>query len=613
MHMRRRKSRGLILYLIAGICLLSGCSAVDNDAIGGTVDTSVNIDVPYATTTPIPEYLNVPDSVVIDANGSVTVNDKTLLTNDLPLEKDDTDESSYPTLSLGDTGLAVQSLQQRLTELGYYTQGVSSIYDAATETAVKRFEKTYGIMQTGIATPVFQEKLFSANAVSYGTAEYDAAVVSQYTTLQRGAVGSSVYALQQRLKELGYPITELTAVYDEDTENAVKLFYEAYGLEPQSVAYISVQKELYSEDALPYSVDGTVQTAQTDETTQYLGKVGTLVMQIQTRLRELGYTEANPSGIFDTQTEDAVKLFEEACGYEATGRMTYDLQLILFSDQAPKYGTVYTYEETVYPQLKQGDSGTMVKTLQTRLIELGYASGEGNGEFGEETVQALKLFQRYNDLDETGIATSKDQNVLYSPTALSYQDVLSGITRATAAPAATARTNISFDPDGVEGLRTLKKGFSGDDVSEVQARLNALSYTCSTDGYYDDSTQTAVKQFQSAIGMPQTGEVTPELKQYLASNAAPMNGIAIYNATQTYELLQEGDTGEAVTRLQQRLWTLGYLLTEDVEDSIGVYHDKTADAVRSAQQAMGYVEASGTASAEFQCFLFSSYGEYIKK
>ena len=122
-----------------------------------------------------------------------------------------------------------------------------------------------------------------------------------------------------------------------------------------------------------------------------------------------------------------------------------------------------------------------------------------------------------------------------------------------------------------------------------------------------------MRTFQSAIGMPQTGEVTPELKLYLTSNAAPMNGITIYNSTQTYQLLQEGDTGDSVTLLQQRLWTLGYLLTEDVENSIGTYHDKTADAVRAAQQAMGYTEPSGTASAEFQCFLFSDYGEFIKR
>ena len=85
--MRRLKACGLALLATAGACLLCGCSQMDTDALGGKIDTSVNIEMPYATSTPVPEYMNVPDSVVIDANGAVTVNDKTLLTNELPLEK----------------------------------------------------------------------------------------------------------------------------------------------------------------------------------------------------------------------------------------------------------------------------------------------------------------------------------------------------------------------------------------------------------------------------------------------------------------------------------------------------------------------------------------------
>ena len=87
----------------------------------------------------------------------------------------------------------------------------------------------------------------------------------------------------------------------------------------------------------------------------------------------------------------------------------------------------------------------------------------------------------------------------------------------------------------------------------------------------------------------------------------------MYNSTQSYITLQQGDTGEAVTRLQQRLWQLGFLLTEDVQDSIGTYHAATADAVSAAQRAMGYQETDGVAGPEFQCFLFSSYGDYLQR
>ena len=609
--MRNRKL-GLLIPALAGcLCLLSGCGQVDETMLNSEANTAVSISVPYVTATPIPEYLDVPDPVVIDSNGVVTVNDHSILAG-APVQ--DEKDSSYSTLSLGDTGFAVQTLQQRLKELGYFTDGVSGIFDAATETAVKRFEQSYGIMQTGIATADFQAQLFSGSAVRYGTEAYDQAVVSHYTTLQRGAVGSSVYALQHRLQELGYPIRELTGVYDEETEAAILLFYEAYGLDPQPVAYIALQKELYADTARPYTIDGEVQVVEEDETTLSLGRVGTLVMQVQNRLTELGYMTSAPSGIFDADTEAAVRLFEEACGVEPTGKLPYALQAILLSDQAPRYGATYSEEEKIYTDLAEGSSGDEVLALQTRLIELGYASGAGNGVYGEETSAALKMFQRYNGLEENGRATAEVQAVLYSHTAITYQDVLNGVTYRTpiqtvAQPTPTPAAELPTVVD----KRMLSVGTSGSDVSSLQNRLIELGYDCPSSGKYDEATAAAVREIQAAIGVSQTGEASYDLQQYIATKAAPQQGIRMYNATQTYVSLQQGDTGESVTNLQKRLWELGYLLTDDVKDSIGTFHDKTAEAVASAQRAMGYEDPNGIATTEFQCFLFSDYGKYIKK
>ena len=136
--MRIRKYGLFAAMLAAGACLLSGCGQVDDSVFESTADFSVNISVPFATTEPDEIAEEDRAQVEIDAN-------------------------------------------------------------AATETAVRRFEQTYGIMQTGIATQAFQEELFSSDAPVYGTAEYESAVVSQYTTLQRGAVGSAVYARPHRL------------------------------------------------------------------------------------------------------------------------------------------------------------------------------------------------------------------------------------------------------------------------------------------------------------------------------------------------------------------------------------------------------------------------------
>ncbi|MEE1200026.1 MAG: peptidoglycan-binding protein [Christensenellales bacterium] len=617
--MRNKRHRLLAVLLTAGTLLLSGCGQMNENLLDAEADLSVSISVPYATSTPLPEYLNVDAPVVIDPDGAVTVNDKSLLNS--TVTKTTVDTGSYQTLNLGDTGIAVQTLQQRLKDLNYYYRGVSGIFDAETETAVKRFEKTFGVMQTGIATPAFQSKLFAADAPAYASEAYDNAVFSHYYTLQRGAVGSSVYALQYRLKELGYPISELTGVYDESTEYAIGLFCVSYGVDPQPVAYVSLQKELYSETANPYMIDGKVQYAEVDESVLRPGNVGTLVMQIQNRLVQLGYMSSTPSGIYDAQTEKAVKHFQEACGVDPTGALNYSIQAILLSEQAPAFGSAYSADQATYSDLNEGDEGDAVLALQNRLVELGFATGAGNGVYGPETSSALKLFQRYNNLEETGVASAHVQSCLYSPSAVTYRDVLSGNTGSHAAQPTPAPTAIPSaaptvsapEAEELNGERSLSLNDSGDDVLRLQTRLTELQYNCPTTGHYDAATAEAVRALQAAIGVTQSGEATVHFQRYLYSNAAPVHGFALYPSTQDYTLLQERDTGDAVTRLQQRLWQLGYLLTENVEDSVGTYHDATKLAVASAQTAMNYAESDGIASAEFQCFLMSEYGEIIKK
>ena len=586
--------------------VLCACGQVDATLVDTNANYSVNINIPYSTTTPLPEYLNVPDQVVIDANGGITVNDASLL-NSSYSGINAANNSNYETLSLGDASAAVKDLQERLKELGYYNGGISGVFDTETQTAVKRFEKTYGVMQTGMATAVFQTKLYAEDAPVYGSEAYDTAVVSQYTTLQKGDVGSSVYALQHRLKELGYPMRDLSGVYDEDTANAVKLFAAAYGLPNQTVAFVALQKELYSEGAIAYS-DNTVATSSGGTSVLSRGNAGAQVMKAQNRLIELGYMTGSASGIFDDATEAAVRAFEVACQRTATGRLTSELQNLLFSDFAPSYGTIYAGDGITYADLEYGDEGDAVRRLQDRLIELGYASGAGNGLYGNETTAAMRAFQHYNGLAETGSASSADQALLFSAAAISYEDVQNGVDVQRA-----LNDELINTAQESSGLAPLQYGSSGDEVLRLQNRLNALGYSCSTTGIFDDSTTTALQAFQNAVGVPATGIANVYLQRYIYTNAAPHQGYTLYDSTQSYSTLLPGSTGGEVTRLQYQLFQLGYLAYNDVKDSIGTYHDKTADAVNAAQKAMGYKEQDGIASSEFQCFLFSQYSSYIKK
>ena len=72
-----------------------------------------------------------------------------------------------------------------------------------------------------------------------------------------------------------------------------------------------------------------------------------------------------------------------------------------------------------YPTLSLGDrdgddSIAYIVFMQNRLIELGYLRDAADGVFGENTQTAVKAFQRYNNLPETGIADAATQQKLYS-------------------------------------------------------------------------------------------------------------------------------------------------------------------------------------------------------
>lgn len=89
-------------------------------------------------------------------------------------------------------------------------------------------------------------------------------------------------------------------------------------------------------------------------------------------------------------------------------------QWYAIGDQLREYGN-YPFVE-----LRKGDVGYEVKALQTRLAELGYYKKEVVDNFGKGTLSAMKLFEKANKLTVDGIASVKDQQALFSTTAIAY-------------------------------------------------------------------------------------------------------------------------------------------------------------------------------------------------
>lgn len=131
------------------------------------------------------------------------------------------------------------------------------------------------------------------------------------------------------------------------------------------------------------------------------------------------------------------------------------------------------------PSLQLGDAGSAVADVQARLVALGYPiTPAERGVFGLETDSAVKVFQIRRGLVPDGIVERHTWREL-------------------------------VEAGWTFGGRTLylrRPPMRGDDVRDLQARLNALGFDAGKlDGIFERETYSAVRDFQHNTGLPADG------------------------------------------------------------------------------------------------------------
>ena len=131
------------------------------------------------------------------------------------------------------------------------------------------------------------------------------------------------------------------------------------------------------------------------------------VKLLQKRLMTLQFFESDDAtGYYGSVTTNAVKFFQRANGLTIDGIAGQETLKVMFSDEAKKY--------TIQP----GDSGTDVASLQRRLKELNYFTGNATGYYGTASVAAVKEFQKANGLTVDGKVGIRTRDALYSSEAV---------------------------------------------------------------------------------------------------------------------------------------------------------------------------------------------------
>ncbi|MBQ9264059.1 MAG: peptidoglycan-binding protein [Clostridia bacterium] len=350
-------------------------------------------------------------------------------------------------LKLGSNGQDVRNVQSKLKALGFYKGTVDGDFGAATEAAVKAFQKQYKLTVDGKVGPSTLKALASARATAKPVAtatpkkaatpkrtatprRTSAPSYSQNTYLRLGSKGTAVRQMQERLISLGYLTGSASGTFDEATEAAVIAFQKRNTSYADGVAGPETLRALYSSSARKTSTAAGIVGNSLRP-----GANGAAVRTVQRKLKELGYYKGDVDGDYGEATTAAVQAFQRANGLTADGIAGSSTFAKLYSSSAktarqaaatatPKptrrptatprrtptplppntYMRVTAAPNGDYATLRRGYTGSPVTRMQQELKKQGYYTGNVDGVFGEGTENAVKAFQRSNGLNTDGVA-----------------------------------------------------------------------------------------------------------------------------------------------------------------------------------------------------------------
>ncbi|WP_246941880.1 peptidoglycan-binding protein [Bacillus pinisoli] len=145
-------------------------------------------------------------------------------------------------------------------------------------------------------------------------------------TLRYGHKGLSVKALQLELKALQFYTDKVDGIYGPATQAAIKEFQFVHHIKVDGVAGPTTLRRLYfSKEAKTYQQFTASKLLEGDQ--------GTQVIQVQEKLKKLGYYAYTVDGVFGPLTKDAITRYQQKNGFKTDGVAGPDTLKHLFANQ----------------------------------------------------------------------------------------------------------------------------------------------------------------------------------------------------------------------------------------------------------------------------------------
>jgi len=214
------------------------------------------------------------------------------------------------------------------------------------------------------------------------------------------------------------------------------------------------------------------------------------VTAVQQRLRQLGYYRGRIDGAWGRGTQAALARFQEQNRLTVTAQLNPDTAKALQLGPEVVLGNAVDVRAPAPPsgELVQPLSPRAISAVQQRLRQRGFYRGPVDGAWGRGTQRALVRFQQAQRLEATGQLNPETAQALRM-----RADLLPGYVVAVA-----PRSPPTAQP------------LSRDVVRVVQQQLRGAGfYAGRDDGAWGPRTVQAVAGFQTARGLPSTGELNP--------------------------------------------------------------------------------------------------------
>ena len=307
-----------------------------------------------------------------------------------------------------------------------------------------------------------------------------------------------VRAVQQALVDLNLLRVRPDGEIGPQTRNAIRGFQRGANLsetgEPTKEVYAALQSAIARRNA----------EAPADSTKWPKDQIEQ-VKAIQQALIDLNLLRDRPDGDIGPMTRDAIRAFQRSANLDETGEPTRDVHAALQRAVARRNA-----EGPSDPAGWPRDQIEQVKAIQQGLVELNLLRDKPDGDIGPMTRDAIRAFQRSANLRETGEPTKDVYAALQE--AVARRTTAGGTKAGPGQPTAAAM----IDPAETKVDPNAWPAATAEQVRAIQRLLRDLNFTREEpDGLPGPMTSAAIREYQSSVGLAQTGEPSRELFESL--------------------------------------------------------------------------------------------------